>query len=260
MKSTHPDDYQYVDRPIAAMPKDFPAGYRTALHAHARAQLIFAASGVMEITAGDSIWIVPTGRAIWMPAGTTHRVTMIGAVAMRTLYIDPALDTELGAACQVVAISSLLRQLILAAMAIPLEYDCRGRDGTVMQLIVHELESVDVVPLHAPMPRDARLRRICQAILDDPACADTLDQWGARVGATARTLANHFRAQTGLTFGRWRQQARLIEAVRRLAAGQSVATVALDLGYRSESAFIAMFRRALGETPGQYCGPLHSHK
>lgn len=177
---------------------------------------------------------------------------MIGSVAMRTLYIDPAADVGLPARCQVVAISELLRALILAAMAVPFEYDLDGCDGLIMRLILHELRAVEGVPLHVPMPQDTRLTAICTAILADPGRADTLEQWGALVGATARTLANRFRAETGLSFGRWRQQARLLEAVRRLALGHTVGVVAQDLGYRSESAFIAMFRRALGTTPARY--------
>lgn len=252
MKSTDPVDYQHVPRPVAAMPKDFATGHRIPPHTHPRAQLIFAESGVMEITAGSGTWVVPSGRAVWVPAGVTHTVYMIGRVAMRTLYIDPTADTGLPARCQVVEVSALLRALILAAMATPVEYDVDGRDGLIMRLILHELHTVELVPLHAPMPRDTRLRTICQAIVDDPGRADTLEQWGTAVGATARTLANRFRAETGLTFGRWRQQARLVEAVRRLAAGQAVGVVAQDLNYRSESAFIAMFRRALGTTPARY--------
>jgi AraC-like DNA-binding protein len=46
----------------------------------------------------------------------------------------------------------------------------------------------------------------------------------------------------------------LVTAVARLAEGQAVTTVAYDLGYESPSAFIAMFRRNLGHTPGRYLG------
>lgn len=255
MKSTDSADYQNLERPVAAMPKDFPVGYLIEPHAHTRAQLIFAASGVMEITARHNTWVVPPGRAVWVPPDTEHAVYMLSNVAMRTLYIAPTLETGLNS-CQVVLVSNLLRALILTSMEIPLEYDIGSRDELVMQLIVHELRNMELVPLHAPMPRDDRLKAICQAILDEPSRTETLAQWGSIVGATSRTLANHFLTETGLTFGRWRQQARLIEAVRRLAMGQSVSTVALDLGYRSQSAFIAMFRRSLGTTPARYFDPL----
>lgn len=234
------------------MPADYPAGHRIALHTHARGQLLLASGGVIEIRVYEHVWVVPNGRAVWIPAGVEHSVYVISAVAIYSLYIASGANTELSERCQVLAVSELLSALISAAMEIPLDYDPQSRDGQIMALILTELTSMTFVPLHAPMPDDGRLRTICQAIIDDPDCSDTLAQWGLRVGATSRTLANHFRRETGLTFGRWRQQARLVAAVRQLATGQTVSVVARDLGYASESAFIAMFRRALGTTPARY--------
>ena len=55
-----------------------------------------------------------------------------------------------------------------------------------------------------------------------------------------------------MTFGQWRQQVRILEALKRLAMNEPVTTVAIELGYESPSAFISMFKKALGKTPGQY--------
>lgn len=251
-KSTDPADYQHVARPVAAMAKAFASGHYIAPHTHPRAQLIFATEGVMEITTAQATWIAPTGRAVWVPGDVEHAVRMMGRVAMRTLYIEPAASQSAPSQCEVIEVSALLRALILEAVALPVDYDDGGRGGLIMRLILEELRTLDLVPLHVPMPRDPRLRRICRALIKEPGRTETLDAWGIQVGATARTLANHFKAETGLTFGRWREQARLVEAVRRLALKQSVAVIAQDLGYRSESAFIVMFRRALGRTPARY--------
>ena len=79
-----------------------------------------------------------------------------------------------------------------------------------------------------------------------------MEDWGKMVGATGRTLARHFRLETGMTFGQWRQQIRILEALKRLGSKEPVTTVAIDLGYDSPSAFISMFKKALGKTPGQY--------
>lgn len=234
------------------MPSSYPAGHGIAVHSHARAQLLLASGGAIEITADENIWVVPHGRAVWIPAGIKHAVYIISTVTIESLYIDAATETGLHDACQVLAVSTLLHALISAAMDIPVEYDPSGRDGLIMQLILAELKSMPFVPLHIPMPKDRRLQIICRAIGKQPGRTETLAQWGVIAGATARTLANRFRAETGLTFGQWRQQARLMEAVRRLAISQPVSVVAHDLGYRSESAFIAMFRRTLGATPARY--------
>jgi AraC-like DNA-binding protein len=251
-RSTNREDFQVVPRPIGAMAKDFPDGYFIAPHAHPRSQLIHASSGVMRVRTPQGVWVVPPHRAVWVPADIVHDVRTAGAVAMRTLYIVPDAAAALPRECCVVAVSPLLRELILRASAAPLLYDEAGPDGRVMGLILDELRTLPVLPLNLPMPRDPRLGRICRAILDDPASALTLGAWGRQVGASSRTLARLFLQDTGMTFGRWRQQARLLEALSRLAQGQSVTTIALDLGYDSPSAFTFMFRRALGRTPSAY--------
>lgn len=250
-RSIDPGDYQDVARPLAAMAKDFPGGHEIAPHRHKRAQLIFAAHGVMAVKTTQGTWVVPPNRALWVPAETEHAIRMCGAVAMRTLYVRPGAGT-LPATCCVVAVSPLLRELILRAVELPVLYDENGAAGRIMALILDEIRALPVLPLHLPWPEDERLRRVCAAIRAAPAAEHTLEQWGAAAGASSRTLARLFRKETGMSFGAWRQQARLLEALRRLAIGEAVTNVALDLGYQSPSAFTSMFRRALGRAPTRY--------
>lgn len=253
--STDPNDYQRVPVKVAAMAKDFAAGHNTGEHAHERAQLVYAVSGVMRVTTRDGTWVVPTHRAVWVPPGEPHAIRMSGAVAMRTLYIAKDATTALPTRCGVIEVAPLLRELILAATDHPPNQpDPTGRAALIAALVLVELKSVPVVPLHAPLPRDPRLLQICRALIDDPARDEVLEVWAESVGASARTLARLFRTETGMSFGAWRQQVRLIEALARLADGQSVTLVAQDLGYASPSAFTAMFRRALGQTPSRYFG------
>jgi AraC-like DNA-binding protein len=257
-RSTNREDYQRVPRPVAAMAKDFPSGFVIAPHSHPRAQLIYAADGVMRVISPRAAWVVPPLRAVWIPAGIEHEVRMSGAVAMRTLYVDPQAAPPSLAACTVVEVTPLLRALILRAVEEPIEYDERGAAGLVMALILAELGRAIAVPLQIPLPSDARLASLCHALLDDPAETDTLDHWAERVGASARTLARLFQRETGMGFTQWRQQVRLADAVGRLAKGEPVTRIAESLGYGSASAFTAMFRRTLGATPRQYMGRGHS--
>jgi len=251
-RSTNRDDYQRVPRPVAAMAKDFPSGFVIAPHSHPRAQLVYGANGVMRVISPVGAWVVPPLRAVWIPAGIEHEVRMSGAVAMRTLYVDPKAAPRALTACTVIEVTPLLRALILRAVEEPIEYDERGAAGLVMALILAELARAAAVPLRIALPTDPRLVALCRALLDDPAQEATLDDWAERVGASARTLARLFQRETGMGFTRWRQQVRLAEAVGRLAKGDPVAQVADDLGYGSASAFTAMFRRTLGATPRQY--------
>jgi AraC-like DNA-binding protein/mannose-6-phosphate isomerase-like protein (cupin superfamily) len=252
MRSTDPADYQDVERPVAAMAKDFAAGAATLPHHHKRAQLIFAASGVFSVTTREGVWVVPPNRALWVPAGVEHQVRASTAVAMRTLYIRTDAVEALPKTVCVIAVSPLLRELILRAVELPLLYDEAGPDGRVMGLVLDEIRALPALPLHLPWPEDARLRRLCAAIQADPASERTLEQWAEGVGASSRTLARLFRKETGMSFGAWRQQVRLVDALGRLATGQKVTAVALDLGYQSPSAFTSMFRRALGRAPTRY--------
>ena len=114
------------------------------------------------------------------------------------------------------------------------------------------VQQLEVAPLDLPIGRDDRIRRVYDGLVQDPGDSRTLKEWGHVVGASERTLARLFLAHTGLGFRQWRQQFRILEAIQRLGCGEPVTTVAFELGYESPSAFITMFRKALGKTPGQY--------
>ncbi len=251
-KSTNPLDYQTIPRPVAAMPKDFASGETIPPHRHRRAQVIYAATGVMRVSTSAGEFVVPPLRALWMPPEIEHSLRMAGAVAMRTLYIEPRASRAMPRSCAVIEVNPLLRALILAAMDEKLEYDRKGRGGLIMRLILAELRAAPRLPLSIPMPRDKRLARLCGSLLRHPDTDATLDHWAEHVGASARTLARLFRRETGLSFGEWRAQARLVEALSLLSSGAPVGHVAGKLGYRSASAFGQMFRRALGRTPREY--------
>lgn len=251
-RSTDPRDYQHTARPVAAMPKDFPPGTHIPPHRHERAQLVYAVSGVMRVTTPVGTWIVPPQRAVWIPPGTEHEIRMVGAVAMRTLYVAAATAKRLSTQCRVIDVSPLLRELILAAMAEPVDYPPRSRGAAVATLLLQELGIVEALPLHLPQPRDAKLQAVCKAITDNISGETGLDDFARDAGMSSRTLARLFRRETGMGFQQWRQQARLAEALARLSDGQPVGVIAADLGYASPAAFTAMFRRCLGTTPSRY--------
>jgi AraC-like DNA-binding protein/quercetin dioxygenase-like cupin family protein len=259
MKSTDPADYQNTQRPIAGMPKDFPAGSYIPPHTHRRAQLTWAADGVMTVTAAEGTWVVPPNRALWIPAGTVHSIRMSRAVAMRALFVEPRLARSVASTCKVVLMTGLLRELVLEAVHAPLDDDRNGRMGHVEALILDEIRTLDAQPLHLPMPHDKRLRVVCEALTQEPGREETLEQWSQTAGASSRTLARLFATETGMRFVDWRQQARLAAALVQLAEGKRVASVARALGYGSVSAFTAMFHRALGKTPRDYFGTSAEH-
>jgi AraC-like DNA-binding protein len=248
-----------VDRPLAGFAQDYPDGHATGRHGHERAQLLYATSGVMRIATDAAGFVVPPGRALWVPAGLPHAVTMQGRVAMRALFLraDAAASAGLGPARRsaVLAVSPLLRELILAACGEPPEWDPEGRAGHVAALILDEIARAPALPLGVPAVRDARLRRLAAAMRSDLASPLTLEAWAASSGASARTLSRLFRRDTGMSFARWRQTLRLVEAAALLAEGLPPAQAAAAVGYASAPAFGAAFRAAFGVTPGGAAPP-----
>jgi len=231
---------------------EYPPGYKSLSHWHGRAQLVYAGAGVVKVTTEMGAWVVPQQRGVWIPARTGHQIESAGPFSMRSLYVREDSVEGMPTACGVVGVSPLLRELILSAAEAPQFYDYNGRDGRIMNLILDEVRSLPVVPLNLPEPTDSRLRQITAAIRKNPADTRTLEAWGRHSGASPRTLARLFPAETGMTFRHWQRQARLLEGLMRLAEGEPVTTVALAVGYENPSAFIAMFRRTLGVTPGRY--------
>jgi AraC-like DNA-binding protein len=234
------------------MAKDFPNGHLIPFHQHDRSQFLYASSGVMTVTTENGIWVVPPQRAVWIPARTDHRIRCSGKLSMRTLYIMPEAVPKLPKECCVVSVPPLLRELILHAVTLPRLYELNSLEERIMNLILDLVQILKVAPLELPMPTDARLKKISESLAKAPGDNRTLEEWGKSVGATNRTLARLFRLETGMSFRQWRQQMRILASLRRLARQEDVSTVALELGYNSPSAFIAMFKKALGKTPGQY--------
>ncbi len=227
-------------------------GYRIAEHEHSWGQFLYAARGVMSVEAGTRRWVVPAHRGVWLPAGTAHAIEMLSAVAMRTLYVRREFADGVGSACRVVGVSALLRELVLEVVRRGMLVGDDAADARLSRVLLDQLACAPEVRLDLAMPSDARARRVAMRVLGDVSCRDGLAVLGRGVGASARTLERLYVNETGLSFGRWRQQARLQHAIGLLSEGEPVTSVALACGYESPSAFVSMFKRSLGTTPGKY--------
>ena len=236
-------------RVVAAMAASFSDGEQIPLHLHKRGQLIHALSGTMKIETADAAWIVPPALALWMPPSYPHGMVMRGDLAMRTIYIDPVACTGLPQQPILVEIGGLMRELILAILEEPLDYDEGGRGGLIARLILAELARMQERKMHVPMPRDGRAVRVARALLAQPDALGGLDDWAEKSGASRRTLARLFRIETGFSFNEWRSRLRAIDGLARLSNGEPVSTAAASVGYASASAFSAMVRRNFGEAP-----------
>lgn len=238
-----------VPRPVAALADSFVAGAVIPAHFHRRTQLIYAVSGTMTVEANGKLWVLPPSHALWVPAGVVHQIRMSGPVDMRTLYIQPEHATRATHDCEVLFVSPLLRELIVRAMGLPALYDERGAHGRLMRLILDEIRVLQARPLGLRMPSDRRLLRLCELVLLDSPMAGSIAKLGAAVGLSERSIVRLFPKETGLSFGRWHTQAKLLKAFELFDQGKTVTQVALELGYSGPSAFTKMFRKTLGKTP-----------
>lgn len=253
-----------ADRPVRAKLRRLAAATRVEPHSHPWAQVAMSATGVIRMNAGHSTYLVPPSRALWIPPGVEHVVTVMEDAEIRTLYVHPAARFFGDAAetpfqrwpeCRVLEVSPLLRELVAHLDTLPGASMSKGqaeREASLAALILDELRRAAPVRLGVDLPTDKRLRQLCEAVLDAPTRWNSLAEWADHAGASPRTVARLFRSELGTTFQEWRQQVLLAHALALSARKLPMATIAAELGYASASAFSAMVKRTLGAPPTHF--------
>ncbi|OVZ60046.1 AraC family transcriptional regulator [Pigmentiphaga sp. NML080357] len=221
------------------------------VHRHRKGQLLMALRGSVTCRVPQGVWMVPPHCAVWVPPGMPHSntVSLHGQVCL--LFVEPG-AAALPQVCCTLSISPLLREMILHLATQSSDYSPGGPTARLAAVLLEQLAQMPTEQLHLPVPAHSRLRKIADALAADPSNRSTVSQWAQQVAMSERSLARLIKAETGMSFGRWRQQLHVIAALQRLSAGMPVQRVAMDLGYESVSAFITMFRKALGKPPGRY--------
>jgi AraC-like DNA-binding protein len=237
---------------IASVSADLPHGHLIPEHSHPEDQLLFASKGVMTLRTMQGVWVVPPMRALWIPADTPHTVGISGQVSMRTLYLSPKLCRAFPPKCFVMNVSPLLKELILHACKFSRLSKRVATERRIVEILVDQLKAVDCIPLQLPRPTDSRAMRVARTLFTNPADQRTLEKLCKDSGGSKRTIQRLFLNDTKMTFAKWRQQLRLLHAMQLLGRGEKVTAAALESGYGSTSAFIAMFRKQLGTTPTRY--------
>jgi AraC-like DNA-binding protein len=260
------DPFTYAptpERPLRAKLRRLPADTLVDPHRHPWAQVALSANGVIRMSAGHGTYLVPPSRALWIPPGVEHVVKALEDAEIRTLYIHPSArffgpagstPFEQWPECRVLEVSPLLRGLVAHLDTTPGTGEADEREQCLAALILDELRRAAPVRLGVDMPRDKRLRHLCEAVLDQPTRWSTLQGWARHAGASPRTVARLFRSELGTTFLQWRQQVLLAHALALAARKLPMATIAAELGYASASAFTAMVKRTLGAPPTHLFG------
>lgn len=234
---------------VATLSYEYPSGFEVAEHAHGSDQLIYAISGLMEVSSHQSVWLIPPHFALWIPARTVHRIHMPGPASMRTLYLRTTLAARPESRCAVLHVTSLFRELIVETVRVGQlrmrhRYQCALRDVLVFHIL-----KASPVPTCVTLPRDERALAVAKTIVRNPAESKTMAVLCSQVGVSVRTIERAFRKDVGASFESWRRQVRLTKAVELLVSGCSVKEVAYQVGYRQSSAFVELFRQTFGTTP-----------
>jgi AraC-like DNA-binding protein len=194
--------------------------------------------------------MVPPQRAVWILPGTLHKIASKKSFWLTTLYAKLGLDA-IPEKSSVVSIDRLTDELLIAAAKFGPSYPLGGPQERLITVLLDRLPQLPVSPLYLPEPRTPKLKRITDRLIAKPARQETLAELAASAHLTERTAARLFVRETGLTFGQWRQQLRLLTALEELGAGASVTAAALSVGYHDVSSFITAFKQAVGNTPSK---------
>lgn len=237
--------------PLTAVKRHDKAVRMTAPHSHDAGQLVGAVSGVLAVVMDQEQWVIPATHVVWIPPRYRHGLWSHGPFNGWSVYIAEAACAALPTEPRTMKLSGLLRETVNRAASWG-EGALDARQLRIVAVIIDEIASLPPESLGLPLPQDQRLVRIARALIDDPGDQRHMEEWAQWAAIAPRTLTRRFVAETGFTFSRWRQRARLMRALEMLAEGTAVTTVALDVGYDNISAFIDQFRQIFGTTPARY--------
>ena len=239
-------------RPITMRAQSIPARHEFPEHAHDWHQVVYAIDGVLMVTAENRSFVISPDQAVWLPSGVPHRVGSLLGAEFRSLWIAVDAGRNLPSDPTVLAVSPLLKELIVEAAAIEGRKDGDGYAGRVATLILDQLRRAETLTAGLPWPRGERLLRLCEALYVDPADTRNLDDWAKALGMSSRTLTRQFEAEMGSSLRSWRRRLRLLRAIELLSSGTAVTETAMQLGYGSASAFVFAFRTEMGSSPHAY--------
>ncbi|MEN8367229.1 AraC family transcriptional regulator [Acinetobacter bereziniae] len=249
MKQISIHSIEHLEHKIIAIETQYAEFYRLAQHSHQRAQLLYGAEGVMHVETPQGNWIIPPERAVWIPPEVPHQLTLFN-VKTCSIYIRPEYLPRPSTQCEVLAISPLLRQLLLKAPKLNPPF-CK-RDELIFDLILSELELSEVIDLHLALPENPTMLKICRAFIQRPNIHFSPEDFAAQLCVSERHFSRLFKTETGMSFSKWRQHACVLLSLERLIRQHSIQQIAYDFGFKNPAAFSTMFHRVLGMSPSRY--------
>ncbi|MBT0719979.1 AraC family transcriptional regulator [Tatumella sp. TA1] len=220
-------------------------------HKHRKGQLIVPLQGTITCHVEESIWMAPTGQAIWIPGHVIHSNQISSQAEFCFVFIDPGLATMPDECCTL-RISSLLKELIFALAALPLSHYQTPEAQRLISVLLDQLVRQPSGKLQLPVSGHPKIKFLVDEMRKPGNVKYSAAYWAKTLALSERSFARLMVNETGLSFRPWRQQLQLLLAINQLVDGERVETIAHELGYESVTAFITMFKKALGTTPNQY--------
>lgn len=240
--------------PVYVRVERIPPRHRFPAHKHRWNQFIYAISGTLTVVVGRQWFVIGPEQAVWIPTGTVHEVASTYGAEFRSLYVDNAAGVVMPASYSVLAVTPLLRELIVEAVRIGGDLHDSAYKSAVLGLISGHLPRLASMDMSLPWPHTGMLQGLCETLYLAPADTRSISAWGRQLGASSRTLSRRFQDEVGISFREWKRRLRLVKSLELLGAGMSVTATALELGYNSTSAFSYMFTRAMGYSPKEHLG------
>lgn len=249
-----PLEFETLPEPVFFFERIMPRDTIYPPQTHRWGEFVFSFSGVLELYAEGSLFRVPPGQGLWHPPETEHRGGNRNPSLHCSLYIEPGVAAEKGlpqTSCALTInamVRSMLHHLRLNMPAAPYT----AEESRLLEVVVDQLAIAPCTGSYLPGSNDAALSKVLAYLEDHPGDNCPVRQLAERFGTTERTLARKAQRDLGMPLSEWRQRLKVVRAMPMLQAGVTVENVALDLGYSTASAFIAMFRRLLNITPDEY--------
>ena len=255
----HPLDLAEPGLPVCGIAMCYPQGHIVQLHQHRSGHLIYADQGLLQVEAATGQWLVPPTSAVWLRPDVPHRLRVPVALQAHGIFVRQDFCARLPSTDCVVQVSGLVRELIVTLTRLGLQAQASHRVQLLGELLIEEVHASPHLPLHLPWPGDVRMQKICQMLVQDPGHAATAQDWAGQCAMSEKTLYRRFLQSTGMTFGKWRQQLRLMSSLALLMQGMPITQVALASGYDSHSAYATAFRRQFGQSPSTFAQAAHRH-
>lgn len=245
-------DFEKMDESVAAIQiRTQSSAEELPTHHHRQGQLAVVLEGMMTCEVPGALWIAPVHGGLWIPGNTPHSNRVTANARVCFVFVTREVP-DMPLTCCALGITPLARELILHLAGLPASRTQREQNERLRVVLLDQLAIMSREPLHLPVSDDPRVRRMVEAMMRNPSDRTTASQWASRLAMSERTLARLIQAETGMSFGRWRQRLHLVLALQWLSSGASVQRVAGDLGYGSVSAFITMFKQSTGKSPTRY--------